>query len=71
MSTYRVSEYQKDLNVLKNNDLSLANNDINKVEMTTDATTTTDATSATIQLMRNGTPTAHTDAKTGGNDIYI
>jgi hypothetical protein len=65
MSTYRVSEYQKDLNVLKNNDLSLANNDINKVEMTTDATTTTDATSATIQLMRNGTPTAHTDAKTG------
>jgi hypothetical protein len=49
MDTYRVADYQKDLNELSDNDLKLQRNDIKEVQMNKN----TDG-SATIQLMRNG-----------------
>ena len=48
MDTYRVAEYQKDLNVLRDNDFALYHNDIKSVDMSTNDS------SATISLMRNG-----------------
>ena len=52
MDTYRVAEYQNDLNVLRDNDFALYHNDIKSVDMSTDAS------SATISLMRNGDGTS-------------
>ena len=52
MDTYRVAEYQKDLNVLRDNDFALYHNDIKSVDMSTNDS------SATISLMRNGDGTS-------------
>ena len=55
MGTYRVSDYNKDLDVLKSNDVALYHNDIKSVDMAkrgTDAAPT-----ATITAMRNGNGT--------------
>ena len=75
MDTYRVAEYQKDLNVLRDNDFALYHNDIKSVDMSTDAS------SATISLMRNGdgtsspavdgTLTITNGGGTGGYDTYV
>lgn len=75
MDTYRVAEYQKDLNVLRDNDFALYHNDIKSVDMSTDAS------SATISLMRNGdgtsspavdgTLTLTNGGGTGGDDTYV
>lgn len=75
MDTYRVAEYQKDLNVLRDNDFALYHNDIKSVDMSTDAS------SATISLMRNGdgttspavdgTLTLTNGGGTGGKDTYV
>lgn len=75
MDTYRVAEYQKDLNVLRDNDFALYHNDIKSVDMSTDTS------SATISLMRNGdgtnnpavdgTLTITNGGGTGGNDTYV
>ena len=56
MDTYRVSDYNKDLDVLKSNDVALYHNDIKSVDMTKGGTTT--APTATITAMRNGNGTA-------------
>ena len=56
METYRVSDYNKDLDVLKSNDVALYHNDIKSVDMTKGDTTT--APTATITAMRNGNGTA-------------
>ena len=56
MRTYRVSDYNKDLDVLKSNDVALYHNDIKSVDMTIGDTTT--APTATITAMRNGNGTA-------------
>jgi hypothetical protein len=48
MSTYRVTDYQNDLQVLSDNDQKLYRNDIKEVQMKKEDNT------ATIQLMRNG-----------------
>lgn len=56
MATYRVSDYNKDLDVLKSNDVALYHNDIKSVDMTKGGTTT--APTATITTMRNGNGTA-------------
>lgn len=56
MDTYRVSDYNKDLDVLKSNDVALYHNDIKSVDMTKGGTTT--APTATITTMRNGNGTA-------------
>ena len=56
MATYRVSDYNKDLDVLKSNDVVLYHNDIKSVDMTKGGTTT--APTATITTMRNGNGTA-------------
>ena len=56
MATYRVSDYNKDLDVLKSNDVALYHNDIRSVDMTKGGTTT--APTATITTMRNGNGTA-------------
>ena len=75
MDTYRVAEYQKDLNVLRDNDFALYHNDIKSVDMSTNDS------SATISLMRNGdgtsspavdgTLTITNGGGTGGNDTYV
>lgn len=75
MDTYRVAEYQKDLNVLRDNDFALYHNDIKSVDMSTDAS------SATISLMRNGdgtsspavdgTLTITNGGGAGGKDTYV
>ena len=52
MDTYRVAEYQKDLNGLRDNDFALYHNDIKSVDMSTNDS------SATISLMRNGDGTS-------------
>ena len=75
MDTYRVAEYQKDLNVLRDNDFALYHNDIKSVDMSTDTS------SATISLMRNGDGTSNpavdgtltitNGGGTGGNDTYV
>ena len=75
MDTYRVAEYQKDLNVLRDNDFALYHNDIKSVDMSTNDS------SATISLMRNGdgtsspavdgTLTITNGDGTGGNDTYV
>ena len=75
MDTYRVAEYQKDLNVLRDNDFALYHNDIKSVDMSTDAS------SATISLMRNGdgttspavdgTLTLTNGGGTDGKDTYV
>ena len=49
MSTYRLAEYKKDLSVLVENDEKLSRNDIKEVTLDT-----TQANSATIDLLRNG-----------------
>ena len=71
MDTYRVAEYQKDLNVLRDNDFALYHNDIKSVDMSTDTS------SATISLMRNGDGTTSpavdgtlTITNGGGTDGY-
>lgn len=56
METYRVSDYNKDLATLKDNDVALYHNDIKSVDMTKGGTTT--APTATITTMRNGNGTA-------------
>jgi len=56
MATYRVSDYNKDLDVLKSNDVALYHNDVKSVDMTKGGTTT--APTATITTMRNGNGTA-------------
>ena len=56
MATYRVSDYNKDLDVLESNDVALYHNDIKSVDMTKGGTTT--APTATITTMRNGNGTA-------------
>ena len=75
MDTYRVAEYQKDLNVLRDNDFALYHNDIKSVDMSTNDS------SATISLMRNGdgttspavdgTLTLTNGGGTGGKDTYV
>ena len=75
MDTYRVAEYQKDLNVLRDNDFALYHNDIKSVDMSTNDS------SATISLMRNGdgttspavdgTLTLTNGGGTGGEDTYV
>lgn len=75
LDTYRVAEYQKDLNVLRDNDFALYHNDIKSVDMSTNDS------SATISLMRNGdgtsspavdgTLTITNGGGTGGNDTYV
>ncbi|WP_296913410.1 ESPR-type extended signal peptide-containing protein, partial [uncultured Megasphaera sp.] len=75
MDTYRVAEYQKDLNVLRDNDFALYHNDIKSVDMSTDTS------SATISLMRNGdgttspavdgTLTITNGGGTDGHDTYV
>ncbi|WP_293989526.1 S-layer family protein [uncultured Megasphaera sp.] len=75
MDTYRVAEYQKDLNVLRDNDFALYHNDIKSVDMSTNDS------SATISLMRNGdgttspavdgTLTLTKGGGTGGKDTYV
>ena len=75
MDTYRVAEYQKDLNVLRDNDFALYHNDIKSVDMSTDTS------SATISLMRNGdgttspavdgTLTLTNGGGTDGYDTYV
>ena len=55
METYRVSDYNKDLATLKDNDVALYHNDIKSVDMTKGGTTT--APTATITTMRNGNGT--------------
>ena len=75
MDTYRVAEYQKDLNVLRDNDFALYHNDIKSVDMSTNDS------SATISLMRNGDGTSNpavdgtltitNGGGTGGNDTYV
>ena len=71
MDTYRVAEYQKDLNVLRDNDFALYHNDIKSVDMSTNDS------SATISLMRNGDGTTSpavdgtlTITNGGGTDGY-
>ena len=56
METYRVSDYNKDLATLKDNDVALYHNDIKSVDMTKGGTTI--APTATITTMRNGNGTA-------------
>ncbi|MCI6192460.1 MAG: YadA-like family protein [Megasphaera elsdenii] len=56
MATYRVSDYNKDLETLKDNDVALYHNDIKSVDMAKGGTTT--APTATITPMRNGNGTA-------------
>ena len=56
METYRVSDYNKDLATLKDNDVALYHNDIKSVDMTKGGTTT--APTATITTIRNGNGTA-------------
>ena len=75
MDTYRVAEYQKDLNVLRDNDFALYHNDIKSVDMSTNDS------SATISLMRNGDGTSNpavdgtltitNGGGTGGKDTYV
>lgn len=75
MDTYRVAEYQKDLNVLRDNDFALYHNDIKSVDMSTNDS------SATISLMRNGdgttspavdgTLTLTNGGGTDGKDTYV
>ena len=75
MDTYRVAEYQKDLNVLRDNDFALYHNDIKSVDMSTNDS------SATISLMRNGdgttspavdgTLTITNGGGTNGQDTYV
>lgn len=55
MGTYRVSDYNKDLDVLKSNDVALYHNDIKSVDMTKRGTDAAPA--ATITAMRNGNGT--------------
>lgn len=56
METYRVSDYNKNLATLKDNDVALYHNDIKSVDMTKGGTTI--APTATITTMRNGNGTA-------------
>lgn len=75
MDTYRVAEYQKDLNVLRDNDFALYHNDIKSVDMSTNDS------SATISFMRNGDGTSNpavdgtltitNGGGTGGKDTYV
>lgn len=75
MDTYRVAEYQKDLNVLRDNDFALYHNDIKSVDMSMNDS------SATISLMRNGDGTSNpavdgtltitNGGGTGGKDTYV
>ncbi|WP_337470478.1 ESPR-type extended signal peptide-containing protein [Acidaminococcus fermentans] len=55
MGTYRVSDYNKDLDVLKSNDVALYHNDIKSVDMAKGGTDAAPA--ATITAMRNGNGT--------------
>ena len=55
MGTYRVSDYNKDLDVLKSNDVALYHNDIKSVDMAKRGTDAAPA--ATITAMRNGNGT--------------
>lgn len=55
MGTYRVSDYNKDLDVLKSNDVALYHNDIKSVDMAKRGTNAAPA--ATITAMRNGNGT--------------
>ena len=55
MDTYRVSDYNKDLDVLKSNDVALYHNDIKSVDMAKRGTDAAPA--ATITAMRNGNGT--------------
>ncbi len=55
MGTYRVSDYNKDLDVLKSNDVALYHNDIKSVDMAKGGTDAAPA--ATITSMRNGNGT--------------
>ena len=56
MGTYRVSDYNKDLDVLKSNDVALYHNDIKSVDMAKGGSDAAPA--ATITAMRNGNGTA-------------
>ncbi|MFV0616582.1 ESPR domain-containing protein [Megasphaera sp. WILCCON 0056] len=56
METYRVSDYNKDLDVLKSNDMALYHNDVKSVDMAKGGTSA--APTATITTMRNGNGTA-------------
>lgn len=55
MGTYRVSDYNKDLDVLKSNDVALYHNDIKSVDIAKRGTDAAPA--ATITAMRNGNGT--------------
>ena len=55
MGTYRVSDYNKELDVLKSNDVALYHNDIKSVDMAKRGTNAAPA--ATITAMRNGNGT--------------
>ena len=55
METYRVSDYNNNLQTLKNNDIALENNDIKSVDMTAaGGSNTQESPTATITAMRNG-----------------